>query len=231
MKKLLTVIAITLALNFLAAVGGVAYLYNTGKLDRPKIEQIKELVFAPATQPAPPKSDARDPATQPTLKLEEMMAKVSGRSASDQLEFIQRSFDSQSALLDRRFQDLQNQRRTIDEAKRQLDRDREQFLAERKQLATAKEEQDKLQTDKGFQDTLNLYNSMPAKQVKTVFMTMSDETMIQYLRAMEPRTATKIMKEFKSNEENDRISKVMEKMRQPQPSPQVPPTTQASTTP
>jgi DNA-binding GntR family transcriptional regulator len=59
---------------------------------------------------------------------------------------------------------------------------------------------------------------MPAKQVKSVFMTMTDETMIQYLRVMEPRTATKIMKEFKTPAETERIGKVMEKMRQAQAS-------------
>jgi len=57
---------------------------------------------------------------------------------------------------------------------------------------------------------------MPAKQVKSIFMGIDDETMIQYLRAMEPRTATKITKEFKTPEEVARIGLVMEKMRQTQ---------------
>jgi hypothetical protein len=54
--------------------------------------------------------------------------------------------------------------------------------------------------------------------VKTIFMSLTDDTMIQYLRAMEPRTATKITKEFKSPEELARIGLVMEKMRQTQAS-------------
>jgi hypothetical protein len=57
---------------------------------------------------------------------------------------------------------------------------------------------------------------MPARQVKTIFMSLTDDTMIQYLRAMEPRTATKITKEFKSPEEVTRIGQVLEKMRQTQ---------------
>jgi hypothetical protein len=219
MKKLLTVIAWTLALNFLAALGGIAWLYSTKKLDRDKVHQIKDLVFAPATQPAPGiKSDARDATTQPTLRLEEMMAKVSGRSASEQVEFMQNTFNTHMALLDRRFQDLQNQRKTIDQAKAQVDKDRQKLLADQKQLATAQQDQAKLLTDQGFQDTLNLYNSMPPRQVKTIFMSMNDDTMIKYLRAMEPRIATKIIKEFKTADETDRVGKVMEKMRQAQAS-------------
>jgi Mg/Co/Ni transporter MgtE len=122
------------------------------------------------------------------------------------------------ALLDRRFQDLQNQRKTIDQAKAQVDKDRQKLLADQKQLATAQQDQAKLLTDQGFQDTLNLYNSMPPRQVKTIFMSMGDDTMIKYLRAMEPRIATKIIKEFKTADETDRVGKVMEKMRQAQAS-------------
>jgi hypothetical protein len=223
MKKLLTVIAWTLALNFLAAVGGIAWLYKTHKLDREKVRQIKELVFAPATQPAPPTPETRDPSTQPTLRLEQMMAKVSGRSASEQLKFMQSSFDTQMTVLDRRFQDLSDQRKTIEEARARLDKDRAALRAQQDRLNAAEQAQAKLQTDKGFQETLELYSTMPAKQVKTIFLGLSDETMIQYLRAMEPRVATKIIKEFKSAEENERVGKVLEKMRQAQASTAAPP--------
>jgi hypothetical protein len=218
MKKLLTVIAWTLAANFLVAVGGVAYLYKSGALNHDKVQQIKELVFTPATQPAPPAEPVRDPATRPTLALESLLAKVSGRSASEQVEFIHRTFDGQMALLDTRFADLNHQRLTIEQAQQKLLADRAALAAAQKKLADAQDQQKKLLTDQGFQDTLNLYNSMAPKQVKTVFMTLSDETMIDYLRAMEPRVATKIVKEFKTPDETARISLVMEKMRQAQAS-------------
>ena len=219
MKKILSVFAWTLALNFLAMAGGIAILYRAGNLNREKVQQIKELVFAPATQPTEEKPAApRDPATQPTLKLEEMLAKVSGRSASEQVEFMQRTFDAQMAVLDRRFQELQSQRKTVEDARTQIDQERKALGAGQQQLAAAQQQEKKLAEDKGFQDTLALYTSMPAKQVKSIFMGIDDETMIQYLRAMEPRTATKITKEFKTPEEMTRIGKVMEKMRQTQAS-------------
>ena len=216
MKKFFSVIAWMLALNFLAAVGGIVWLYKSGKLDREKVHQIKELVFAPATQPVEEQPEPRDPTTQPTLKLEEMLAKVSGRSASEQVEFMQKTFEAERMILDRRLEDLRNQRRTLEEAKRQADKERDKLVADQKKLAAAQQEQAKLVSDKGFQDTLGLYTTMPPRQVKTIFMTMSDETMVQYLRAMEPRTASKIMKEFKTADEEARIAKVMEKMREPQ---------------
>src|SRR3954463_10551488 len=125
MKKLLSVFAWTLALNFLAAAGGIALLYKAGKLNKEKVQQIKELVFAPATQPVEQKEpEVRDPTTRPTLKLEEMLAKVSGRSASEQVEFMQRTFDAQMAVLDRRFQELQSQRKTVEDARSHIARER-----------------------------------------------------------------------------------------------------------
>jgi hypothetical protein len=218
MKKLLSVFAWTLALNFLAAAGGIALLYRNGNLNREKVKTIKELVFAPATQPAEEKPPERDPTTQPTLKLEQILAQVSGRSASEQVEFMQRTFDAQMAVLDRRFQELQSQRKTVEDARAEIDKDRKALAAGERKLAAAQQQQQKLASDKGFQDTLALYSNMPARQVKTIFMSLNDDTMIQYLRAMEPRTATKITKEFKSPEEIARIGLVMEKMRQTQAS-------------
>ena len=218
MKKLLSVFAWTLALNFLAAIGGIAVLYRAGNLNREKVHQIKELVFAPATQPVDAASDARDPTTQPTLKLEEMLSKVSGRSASEQVEFMQRTFDAQMAVLDRRFAELQSQRKTVEDARSQIDKERQALVAGQQKLAAAQEQQKKLASDQGFQDTLSLYSTMPARQVKTIFMSLGDDTVIQYLRAMEPRTATKITKEFKMPDEVARIGIVMEKMRQTQAS-------------
>jgi hypothetical protein len=54
---------------------------------------------------------------------------------------------------------------------------------------------------------------MPGKQVKTIFMTLDDETIQQYLQTMQPRSAGRIIKEFKSPEETARIQKVLERMR------------------
>jgi Mg/Co/Ni transporter MgtE len=57
---------------------------------------------------------------------------------------------------------------------------------------------------------------MPAKKAKDVFMTLDNETVKQYLKAMQPRTAAKIVKEFKTPEEMQRIQAVMEQIRQSQ---------------
>ena len=57
---------------------------------------------------------------------------------------------------------------------------------------------------------------MPAKQVKSIFMTLSEQTVQQYLQAMDTRTAGKIIKEFKTPDETAFIERVLERIRQSQ---------------
>ena len=213
MKKLGVVIVMTLALNFLAAAGGIAYLFQSGQLDRAKVLSIKELVFAPPAVSAATTQPATQPTTKPANSLEALLAKASGRTAGEQVEFIQRSFDAQMALLDRRQRELADLQRQVDLAKQQMERDRAALEKGRVELASQQQAATKLATDKGFQDSLLLYNTMPSKQVKTIFMTLDDATMRQYLQAMQPRVAARIIKEFKAPDEVTRIQKVMEAMR------------------
>ena len=125
------------------------------------------------------------------------MAQQTGRPASEQVEFIQHTFDAQRLELDRERRDLVDLQRQVDLANQKLAADRAAVEKEKTALAAREQETTRLQTDKGFQDTLLLYNSMPAVQVKKIFLTLSEPTVQQYLETMQPRTAAKIIKEFK----------------------------------
>jgi flagellar motility protein MotE (MotC chaperone) len=215
MKRLLDVLLLTFAVNFIVLAVAVVWLFQSGRMDPQKATAIRDIVF-PASQPTTqPAVESRDAATQPTLKLEELLAKQSGRSASEQVQFIQRTFDSQMALLDRRQRELTDLQRQVDLAKAQMARDRAALRADRAALTEQQTETARLAEDKGFQDTLELYKSMPAKNVKEIFLTLDDATVVRFLKAMEPRQASKILKEFKSPDEVARAQKVLEKMRQP----------------
>ena len=213
MKKLLIVLAVTLALNFLAALGGAAYLYSNGALSKEKIAAIKEVMFPATTQAVEQKKDQPDAATQPTYKLEELLAKVSGRPAGEQVEFMQRTFDMQVAQLDRREQELRSMQGTIKTDREKLDALQKKLEAQQNLQEARAKAQTKEAEDKGFQDSLALYNSMQPKQVKDVFATLDDPTVMKYLRAMDPSRAAKIIKEFKTSVETERVQRIMEMIR------------------
>ncbi len=210
MKKILIVVMATLALNFLVLAGGVGWLFSSGRLDKEKVKSIREIVLAtqPATQEA-----AADATTKPATKLEELTAKKLGRTTVEQVQMTQHAFDVQMVELDRRKRELEDLQRQVDLVKRQSEKDRAELKVREEQFAVRVELVKKQETDKGFADALAVYSAMPARQAKEVFLTLDDATVRKYLQAMEPRAASKIIKEFKSNEELRRIQQVVEGMR------------------
>lgn len=215
MKKLWNVFVLTLAINFVAVVCAVAWLYSDGRLDPERVRAIRAILYpAPTTQPASsqPADDARGPG-EPVLRLGELLAQKSGLSTSDQLSFLQQTFDARMAELDRRQRELADLQRQVDMANTTLARDRAALDAEKRALADREQLAAKLANDQGFQDSLALYKSMPAKQVKQVFLSMDDQTVQRYLQAMEPRGAAKVVREFKTPDEQKRIQKILDQMR------------------
>ena len=213
MKKLYNVFVLTLALNFLAVVVAVGALYGQGRLDRKRIDAIKALLYPPPTTQPATSQPADDHAPEPVLKLGALLEQKSGLSTSEQLLFLQQTFDSRMAELDRRQRELGDLQRQVDLANNILARDRAALEAEKKTVAEREQLAAKLANDKGFQDSLELYKSLPARQVKQAFMTLDDETVRRYLQAMEPRGAAKIVREFKTPDEQQRIRRVIDRMR------------------
>jgi flagellar motility protein MotE (MotC chaperone) len=212
-KKLFTVILFLLAMNFLLVAGGAGWLVKTGHLDHERLMAMKKIVFPPPEAPAADAVSALNATTQPSARLDELLAKASGRSGGEQVEFIQQTFDAQAAQLDRRERELGDLERQVDLAKEQMSRDRAKLEKDRKDLDAQRVQDTRLASDKGFQDSLQLYSSMPAKSVKAIFLSLSDEVVQQYLEAMAPRDAAKIIKEYKTPEELNRIQMVLERMR------------------
>ena len=196
MKKLLTILTITLALNFLAMAAGVAYLGQSGRLSREKVEAIRAVLVPATTQAANTDADRKDQpdaATQPTIKLDELLARVSGRPAGEQVDYVQRTFDAQMVQLDRRLQEVQAREDGLAKAQAKFDADRSALAVRQKKLDEREKAADKDAQDKGFTDTLAMYDAMPTRQVKDVLAGLDDATLTRYIRALEPGRAAKVL--------------------------------------
>ena len=110
----------------------------------------------------------------------------------------------------RQLHDLQVQ---VELAKQQLDRDRQAVTNDRDRFSADRDRESAASADKGFQDSLALYRTLPAKQVKAIFAGLSDDAVQRYLQAMDAKQATKVMKEFKSPADVDRLERVLERIR------------------
>lgn len=223
MKKILNILVLTLALNFLAVVGAAGFLWQSGRVDAPKAAAIREIVFPkPTTQPA---ADADAPATRPAtqpsfMQLDALLAKHAGKRTGEQVELIQQTFDAQSAMLDRRRRELDALQAQVAVQQKALAEASEALAADRQKLDAREAAAQNIAADQGFKDSLKLYETMPPKQAKTIFMGMPDEAVVPYLRAMQSRTAAKILREFKGPEEQDRLARLMEQIRQATPATQ-----------
>jgi hypothetical protein len=116
--------------------------------------------------------------------------------------------------LNRRQRELLDLQRQVDLAREQLANDRAAQDQRETEFTEAQNQQARQAEDKGFQDSLALFQSMPSKQVKTVFMGMPDDgSVARYLQAMPPRAASRIIKEFKTPDEAARIQRVLDRVR------------------
>lgn len=221
-KRLALVILLVLAVNFLAVAGGVGYLFGTGKIDKDKLGEIKKLVFPPATQPTTqPVVAQRDPATtQPLLKLDELLNKTTGKTAAEQVAFINDMVAATSATLERQRSEVVALQRQVSLAQEQLEKDRAALESRQKQLDEKENLRKKLDSDEGFKQSLEVYNAMDTKQVKEIFASLDEETVVRYLQAMEPRRVSRIVKEFTTPAELVKAQSLLEKMRRNDASPE-----------
>ena len=222
-QKLFGVVTGVLALNFLAVAGVIAYLVATHKLDQTKAHAIRDLLAGPATQPATQPSTR--PATQPSpddaplLRLAPLLDRYARRPAAEQADLVHTALESQAATVERRFREMQDQRAQVEAAQAELAKKEAALAAHEKAFDDKVAEQGKLAGDENFQKALSLYQAMPAKQIKTYFAGMDDDTVVRFLRAMDERQAAGILKEFKTPVESKRALALMEKVRQaPAPS-------------
>ncbi len=217
MKRILNVVVMTLAMNFALAAGGVGWLAASGHLTRARIADVRNVLFPPpATQPSGPTTQptASDEPTDAVGRLGAMVASAAGRAPGEQLEAVQLAEDAQLAELDRRRREMLDVRHQAELAQSQATADHDAVLRDRQSLVAQRDQQAVTAADKGFQESLQLYQTLPARQVKEIFAALPDDTVQQYLQAMDARQAGKIMKEFKSPADVARLQQVLEKIRQ-----------------
>ena len=111
-----------------------------------------------------------------------------------------------------------NQKQTqLDIVQNKLTEDRTAFETERKTFLDQQAAAQKLASDTGFQTSLERYTMMQPKQVKAAFGLLDDDVVKDYFVAMDPMSLKKIIAEFKTSDEQARLTKIMEKIRKGEP--------------
>ena len=218
MKKLVNVFVQVLALNFLLLAGAVGWLYQGGHLDRAKVAAVKGVLFPEPEPPAspapaaPPAPKAAAPTTRPLPRLDALLEKHAGKPSGEIAEAVRHDLETQLAVLDRRRREVEDLQAQVAAEQQKVAEASATLEAQRRQTAEREQQAAQAASDKGFDESLKLYSAMQGKQVKASFMSMPDEAVVRLLEAMPPRTATRIIKEFKTPQEQARINRVLDKL-------------------
>lgn len=221
LQKIFSAIVIVLAINFIAIAVAAALLAQKAGLDREKVQAVREILFPP---PDPDESDPADSAAatqipEPT-PMEQLMALLdaqSGKPTEERVEDLQQTFDGRTVALTRARRELDDLQRQLDIASRRLLEQRTAFESSRQEWEQAVVDAAERSRDKGFADALQLYSQLPARQTKDIFLQLEEEVVLQFLQAMDPQPAAKVLKEYKTDAEIQKLRSLLEEMRKGDP--------------
>jgi len=202
MKALFNLIALIAIANLLIVSGLVGYLIASGKLNAESADKIAAVLRGEKLIPA--SQVATQPAGWPTTQV---------ASTQKAKPFSLELLEVQQALLEREKRLIEDRYSRVKDAEFKLLKDREEFLQKQKEFYKQVEMFQKASKDEGFDKALALYSQMPAKLAKEDFMKLDIDVVVAYLMKMPKRTAAKILKEFKTPEEQKKRQEILEKIR------------------
>jgi flagellar motility protein MotE (MotC chaperone) len=202
MKTLYNLIALVAIANLLILGGFAGFLLLSGKLNAGSAEIIAAALRGEKMIPAATTQPATQPASQPS---ESSAANKKG----DSFEGI----ELQLARLERARKELDDRYSRLKDAEFKLIKDREALTQQEKDFRQQLKLQQQATTDEGFNKALLLYTQMPPKAAKDDFMKLDADIVVRYLTNMKKQNSSKILKEFKSPEEEKRRQEIMERIR------------------
>jgi flagellar motility protein MotE (MotC chaperone) len=200
-KFVLTVLLAFLLVHCLALVGLLGYGAATGRFSSEKRAQYLATWHGEKLVP-------------PTPEVVVETKKESPQQASSRIATAEIDKEVDLRESQRELELLRSMQLAIDAAKSKLDKDLKQLDVDRADLAARIEEQNKLAKEEGFLKALKNYTQMKPKMVKDDFMKMDDQQVVRFLAAMKSDTATKILNQFKTTEEQDKRLRIMEMLKQ-----------------
>ncbi len=202
MRSALLAIAVLAVLHILAAAGLVGWLAATGRLSSERLTEVKQ-TFGPTVAEEQEREQQAAALAEQTRREAERQAQLTGGTAStaEKLEAEQRRNELILRQLERTRQEIQSLTTNLHLARRHMEEQREQLLASREELEQRLEAIESRLNDEGFKKTVSLYETIPPRQAKQMFVDLmgagETDQVVAYLEAMEPRKAAGVLREFK----------------------------------
>ena len=222
MKLIWNVIVAFIILNLLLAAGYVGWLYNTGYLNGDRIDQVREIFNLTIAEEEAQAEEVRlleEQHEQDRDQIARLESTGEGPTTlRDELDKATRA--DQTAIERINLYNQQNTALREEMARFQADHNRrvEELEAERAAFEKWIEDQAKQTEDENFRQVVSLYETQAPKQTKQAFQTLmalgQTDQVVEYLAAMSPRKAGKVLAQFKTPEEVPQAASLLEKLRQ-----------------
>ena len=219
MKLAWQVIALLCLIHILLAGAFAAWLVGTGRMDRERIAATVDL-FRPTLSED---QQAADEAAKVARDAEEHLANVVNvtdgpTSVAQRLSEERQRHEITLRQLERTKQEVQSLRENLAQRQGLMDQQRKTLLAEKQTLEQRLKEVEDRYNGEGFKKAVGVYESLPPKQVKQMFLSLMEQSqtdeVITYLEAMQPRKAAAVLKEFKTAEEAGRAADLTQRLRE-----------------
>ncbi len=204
-KKIFFIVSMICIVAFLSLAGLVGVMMATGRLDAEAIDALTKILHG---EPL-----VEETVDVETAEIKEEVALPAGDQVKLALAMDRKAEDMAGRLIEGRKEELAHQLRQLENLRQRIEGEREELKAERE--AWAKEilaHRQKVESE-AFKKQLKLYETMQAKQVKDVFLGMSEDLAASYLGAMNQRTAAKVISQFKSGAERTFLRNLLDRMR------------------
>ncbi len=221
MKTLWQAISVIAVLHVLLALGLLVFLVGSDRLNRERMSAVKD-TFENTIAAEQQAEEQAAKLEQEAKEQAERLARLTGDdekvvTTAERLEEDQRRTEYALRRLERTREEIEALKRNL-ELLQQSARKQQKEVAEKQQTFEKMVEEWREQRDReGFSQAVELYEQLPPKQTKSMFIELLEEggmdEVVRYLEAMQPRKAAGVLREFKTDEELSWAVQLTERLR------------------
>lgn len=225
MKKIMQFLTMLCILNLFMAAGLVGYLVATGRLDKEKGGAIVDLLRHKGTpekfretlfdilDPVAATAPASQAATAPGNLADDGGPK-SGASAQQRIAFARQMMEQERLALENEAQELRHRQELLLALQADVQVKLKKIEEAKKEAEPKAATAESKAREENFQKTLAVYDELKTRQIKDIFLKNNDPDLAaSYLVAMDPSRAAKVIGEFKTPDEQQFVTLVLDRIR------------------
>ena len=220
-RTLWLAVSVLLLLHAMVVVGGVLWLWTSGRLNGERVGKVVEVFRPTLVREKEMEAEAKKVA-EDAVEREAEMARLSqlGKgplTPEDRLTTDQREDELLRQRLERLEREKQDLLRQIELAKDALTKQKGELDSQRESFNKELAEEVKRRGDRDFAMAVQMYEQLRPKQAKEMFQALMRqgkvEEVVGYLAAMQLRKSSAVLKEFKTGEEIGQVTELVQHLR------------------